>query len=498
MLKLQALTLAERELRVEMRTARGFLARGLVPAGLATVIGVMAFNRITWDAPGRTVFGWLLGLDFFALSMLGVAIASGLISEEREGRTLGLLRMAGFDPIRILVGKLAASLTGVLLVLAVQAPFAMLSVTLGGVSVYQVGHALATLSSYAILVWGLGIFCSCFCRRTRAAASMASTLLFAWLFAPWIAMWWSSRSGVLTLESTLSYFSVPTALVEVVATGFDLHGGDRIRDLCVFNVGVGAGFFLFAWALLRFAPLSDEAPPQRGLGFGSTAAANATRRSRPGAGRGALYWKDYRLLGGRMGLLGRAIGYAALFSFAELFLGPSYLNERRLGVVIWIWVIECGTLASRMFGAEWQHGTLPCLGMLPYSVESAWWVKVRAAATLLLPATALVLLSTLGIVSEHGIPTDAEAYVGLAWFLSAVCLGAVTATYLSLRLRRGAFAAAVLGVFLLNGLLTSCLFSGPGMGSAGGMFALLACGMLFCAFAVFGATTARLRTLIGE
>ena len=99
---------------------------------------------------------------------------SSVITEEKEQRTLGLLRLAGFRAIWILVGKSLGQLVSAMLLLALQIPFGILCIALGGVSVSQVMAAFSMLSAYMLFLAGLGLLCSTVTPRSGAAARFAA------------------------------------------------------------------------------------------------------------------------------------------------------------------------------------------------------------------------------------------------------------------------------------------------------------------------------------
>src|SRR5262249_23647453 len=107
-----------------------------------------------------------------------------VITEEREQRTLGLLDLAGFGRLSILLGKSVGSLAGIVQILLVQLPFALLGVTMGGISSHQVWGAFTQLGAYVAVVFGLSVLASSLGVRSGAAARLTSVLLAAWIVLP--------------------------------------------------------------------------------------------------------------------------------------------------------------------------------------------------------------------------------------------------------------------------------------------------------------------------
>ena len=83
-------------------------------------------------APGRNFFRYVIYLNAIFVTLLGVSYFSSAISEEKEEDTLGLMTMAGISPLGILLGKSTTRLFQVFLLLALQYPFTLLAITLGG------------------------------------------------------------------------------------------------------------------------------------------------------------------------------------------------------------------------------------------------------------------------------------------------------------------------------------------------------------------------------
>ena len=125
-------------------------------------------------SPGLNFFSYITFTNFVFITLGGMSFFTSAITEEKEEQTLGLLKMAGVNPLGILLGKLGPRLANALLLLAIQFPFVQLAVTLGGVHHRQIQAAYITLAGYIMLMAGLGILASVIAHRTRQAALMVS------------------------------------------------------------------------------------------------------------------------------------------------------------------------------------------------------------------------------------------------------------------------------------------------------------------------------------
>ena len=78
--------------------------------------------------------------------------------------------MAGISPLGILSGKLGGRLVQALLLIAVQYPFTLLAVTMGGVTQHQVWSTYLGLMAYIVMLAGVGLCCSTLSDRNRTAS----------------------------------------------------------------------------------------------------------------------------------------------------------------------------------------------------------------------------------------------------------------------------------------------------------------------------------------
>ena len=181
------LALLERSLRVDARGWATHLARlGLMGAIYLAVVQVQA-TAFVFGAPGLRFFESIVYLNLTFMTLLGLGYFSTAITEEKEEETLGLMQMAGINPLGILLGKLGGRLLQALLLIVVQYPFTLLSITLGGVADAQVRAAYVGLSAYLLWLAGWGVLCSTVSRNSRAATRLMVVGLIAYWLLPYFA-----------------------------------------------------------------------------------------------------------------------------------------------------------------------------------------------------------------------------------------------------------------------------------------------------------------------
>lgn len=160
-MRIPALALAERALVLDARGHAASQLRGLLVV-LAMVALVMAVASSSWfGAPGLNFYRLLGDANFWFIAAFGISAFTTVVTEEKENHTLGLLKLAGFGSLSILVGKSIGQLLNMLLLLLVQVPFALLAFTLGGVSRHQILAGWLLLLAHLLLVYALGRWLRC-------------------------------------------------------------------------------------------------------------------------------------------------------------------------------------------------------------------------------------------------------------------------------------------------------------------------------------------------
>src|SRR5262249_43201599 len=100
------LAMLHRAVRLDARLLRTHLFR----AGFAWLVYVsllyaLWISQTLLGAPGLRMFEAMTWLNVVLISLAGVSFFATAITEEKEEDTLGLLKMAGIDPLGILLGK---------------------------------------------------------------------------------------------------------------------------------------------------------------------------------------------------------------------------------------------------------------------------------------------------------------------------------------------------------------------------------------------------------
>jgi hypothetical protein len=378
------------------------------------------------------------------------------------------MTMAGISPLGILLGKSTTRLFQVFLLLALQYPFTLLAITLGGLKPDQISAAYLALLAYTILLANMGLFCSVVSRRNRDAASLTVLLLIGYIFTPLFALigvsflsfqggadWLSVAPLLKPILAWVSKTSVFTQLYEVTETGYQLSFTPQLLT----NFLGGIVFFLLSWLLF---PLVSHEPATEASTRALIPVKTSSRRWF-GAGRAwshSLAWKDFHFVaGGWYGIVIRIGLYTGLYVLTILVSYPWWnrgyqkLNWQDVtyGYQIFLpplFAVDCALCASRLFQEEIRHQTLGALLMLPQSVAKLFYSKLIGCLLGLVPGMIALLIaycvlsndSPIFIVNRHN-------FWFACWYVANLFLLIHLSLLFSLYLRWGAFAMSIAVTF---------------------------------------------------
>lgn len=206
-------TIMVKELRSRMRGRRAFIvltvylailalitygvyaivapaARG---GGLGMAVGPGGGGQANASALiGQSIFSVLSIFQLILVCFIAPAFTSGQISMEREKQTLDLLVSTPMRPGAIVIGKLAAALAFVVLMIVAAVPITAIVLMYGGASVDDIARQQLVLLATALALGALGLFFSALLKRTQAATVLTYiSLLALTLGTTMIFIFWS-------------------------------------------------------------------------------------------------------------------------------------------------------------------------------------------------------------------------------------------------------------------------------------------------------------------
>ncbi|MCA9891169.1 MAG: ABC transporter permease, partial [Anaerolineae bacterium] len=172
----------QRELLTNLRANRSFLLMLLYQVALSVVLLVVYPTGQVLDLSIDSSEAVQL-VDFFFLgqyviaSLMAPTFAAGAISGEKERKTYEMLLASPLRPWAIVIGKMVASLTHLVVLIVASLPIIMLALPLGGVSIWEVLGAYLWLVFSIVLFGAIGLACSCAFKRTASSLVVSYLLL---------------------------------------------------------------------------------------------------------------------------------------------------------------------------------------------------------------------------------------------------------------------------------------------------------------------------------
>lgn len=177
----------EKELKIEVRTPRIILKILGYDSILAMIALIMYYNLFDL----RTMYGLQsyssILIIFLVLSVcqLGLVLfvipasTAASISGERERQTLEILLSTVMKPSHIVIGKLASSISMLILLFLSSFPILAIVFSVGGITLFDLMELLILLVITAIYIGSIGIFFSVKIKRTIAATVASYAVVVA-------------------------------------------------------------------------------------------------------------------------------------------------------------------------------------------------------------------------------------------------------------------------------------------------------------------------------
>lgn len=164
-----------KEVKVKMRTWRivAMISAYLGVLALVAIFIVMAMLQDYSMQPSASVttgaYTVIAVIQFLLLVFIAPALTSGTISGERERQTLDLLLCTRMTPLSIILGKLIAAISQVVLLIVSSLPIFSVVFLFGGISMGNVIQLILFYLVVAVLMGSIGIFASTYIKKTTAS-----------------------------------------------------------------------------------------------------------------------------------------------------------------------------------------------------------------------------------------------------------------------------------------------------------------------------------------
>ncbi len=198
----------QRELLVNLRTSRAFVLLAVYQILLGIVVLAAwpsdARLDLTTNPPSarKLVNLFFLG-QYIIASLIAPSFAAGAITGEKERRTYEMLLASPLRPAAIVIGKMVASLTHLVILIIASLPIIVLCLPLGGVSIYEVLAAYLGLGVSVLLFGAIGMLCSSYFGRTSSSLVVSYLIILPLVLFAVLAWQALESDGELRLKIAL-------------------------------------------------------------------------------------------------------------------------------------------------------------------------------------------------------------------------------------------------------------------------------------------------------
>lgn len=182
LLSKELIEMANRRRTYIIRTVYALLFLGCVGFIYMDNLAPLMTNPLAMLGRGRDIFKAMVSLQFAAIYILLPAITCGVITQEKERNSLGLLLITRLSPATIILEKYLGRLISMLTFLMLGLPILAFAYSLGGVSPAMFVNGLWLLLLAMLQVAALGVLCSSYFRTTVAAFIATYLIGFLMLF----------------------------------------------------------------------------------------------------------------------------------------------------------------------------------------------------------------------------------------------------------------------------------------------------------------------------
>jgi ABC-type transport system involved in multi-copper enzyme maturation permease subunit len=439
----------------------------------------------------QTIFNTFAILQAVVILLLTPALVGGAIADEKQRKTLHYLLTSQLSGAEIVIGKLAARLLQVFVLVALGLPVVSLVGLFGGIDYQILLFAYASTCSTIYFLATASILVSVYARRPREAISLLYILEIGWLIVPTILivgmpMWPHPFPTIASwISPVLDYVAITSPLYLSTPLGWGFKGGFVTAGMWGMGLQVLYGTIFITVAAIRLRPVyRNDGGTRKWVGAVAKIGGKRSWFPRPACGNDAMLWKEMyvsRTAGltkavlATMGvaLLG-AIGYSGYWMLVpaiEEIKNDGYFMYghgrrefnfyvRGVGTAIYLlWFLGIASSSSSVLSSEREEDQWTSLLTTPLTgreilrakmIGPIWGLRYVAYLLFLLWGVGLAV----GSIHPLGLAACLVEFVVFTWFLSAL------GTSFSLRSKNSSRALAstmALLIFLNGGYLFCCI-----------------------------------------
>ncbi|HOA80854.1 MAG TPA: ABC transporter permease [Defluviitaleaceae bacterium] len=152
-----------------------------------------------------TVYALLAGCQMGLIILLIPALTAGTISGERERQTLDLLLITRVSSFSIIMGKLIASISQIMLLIFASIPIFSVIFIFGGVSLINILLLFLYYAVISIMLGSIGIFCSTYFKKTTVATVVSYLFILIFSIGTLVVYFIMQEYSYMTGQNGLTY-----------------------------------------------------------------------------------------------------------------------------------------------------------------------------------------------------------------------------------------------------------------------------------------------------
>jgi len=248
---------------------------------------------------GMSLFRTVIWLQGIVILVLTPAFVAGTIAEDRQRKVLSYLLASPLTGAEIVLGKLAARLVNLVVLVAVGLPVVSIALFLGGVDPAVVWISYGASFSTLFLLSAVSVFASTFSARPRDAILRTYLIELVWLLLPLVEQLCGLAGGTLGMLTSAAHpitewviGSSPAVLFSQGPGPFSARRGIGVASWLI-GLQLIQGSMLLAWSTLRLRPV-EQGSRLRGLRWLGTQSASRPHRlfARRPCGDAPMIWKE--------------------------------------------------------------------------------------------------------------------------------------------------------------------------------------------------------------
>lgn len=163
-------------------------------------------------------------IQIFLIGLLVPASTASAINGEKQRRTFEILLCTKLSPLKIIFGKLSATIFQIIILLTLALPVFSCLFLFGGINIFDLIKLMIFFVATSILIGSIGIFCSSAFKKTSVSIVISYIIIFALTFGMIIMFLVSSEVFEFKMADSLFnflfYFNPGTGLSAILSSQF--------------------------------------------------------------------------------------------------------------------------------------------------------------------------------------------------------------------------------------------------------------------------------------